>query len=141
MTSTEKSPTPPQLTFTRKRGSPFKSSAHKRSCPITRKPQNFWVAGERDILSYYNSPWDFYESFVGFKSGPDLVLCNSSSEIRVITPYAPTFNSSGFCLPHIQHWNFIDIYKIFHFEDRIFAISKYLDFSLEDLLQHSIYPE
>lgn len=67
------------------------------------------------------------------------MLCNSSSEIRVITPYARVYNGSGFRLPYIHHQNFIDIYEVYDFEDRLFAISEYLDFSLEDLLQHSIY--
>jgi hypothetical protein len=147
MTPSENSPTPSQLTITRKRRSPSLSSApsllsaHKRSCPTRKPPQNFWVAGEREIPCYRSNPWDFYTSFVKCESDPDLVLCNSSIEIQVITPYYLAFNSStGSCLPHIQHQNFINIYEIYYFEDRVFAISEYFDFSLEDLLLHSIYP-
>jgi len=141
MTSTEKSPIPLQLTSPRKRRATFLSSPHKRSCPIARKtPKDFWVAQEKAIPCYDNSPWQFYESFGRFRSGPELVLCNANGEIRVITRYDVTFNGRGFRLPQIQHQNFVDIYETFLFEDRLFAISEYLDFSLEDLIQRRIYP-
>jgi hypothetical protein len=81
MTSTEKLPTLSQLS-TRKRQATFVSSAHKRSCPIARKaPQDFWVAREKAIPGYSNSPWEFYKPFGGFRSGPNLVICNTSSEV------------------------------------------------------------
>jgi hypothetical protein len=140
MTSTEKLPTLSQLS-TRKRRATFVSSAHKRSCPIAQKaPQDFWVAREKAIPRYSNSPWEFYKPFGGFRSGPNLVLCNADNEIRVITIYTATSDGSGFSLPHIQHQSFVDIYETFYFKDQVFAISEYLDFSLEDLIQHSIYP-
>jgi hypothetical protein len=39
----------------------------------------------------------------------------------------------------MQHQNIIDIYKVYCFKGQIFIIFKYLDFLLEDLLQHDIY--
>ena len=39
----------------------------------------------------------------------------------------------------MRHRNIIDIYEIYCFKGQILIISEYLDFSLEDLLQHNIY--
>jgi hypothetical protein len=44
----------------------------------------------------------------------------------------------GFNLPQMRHRNIINIYKVYSFKGQIFIISKYLDFSLEDLLRHNI---
>jgi len=46
----------------------------------------------------------------------------------------------GFGLPQIHYPNFTDIYKLYYVKDQVFVISKYLDFLLEDLLKHSIWP-
>jgi len=56
----------------------------------------------------------------------------------VITPYTPASNGSGFGLLPVQHHNFVDIYELYSFEDELFAISKYLDFSLKDLIEGSV---
>jgi serine/threonine protein kinase len=44
-----------------------------------------------------------------------------------------------FTLPQIHHRNIIDIYEIYIFENTMFVISEYLDFSLEDLLRYDIH--
>jgi hypothetical protein len=49
-------------------------------------------------------------------------------------------NGRGFSLPQIHHPNFTDIYELYYAKDQVFVISEYLDFSLEDLLKHSIWP-
>ena len=132
---------PTMLKFAWKHGVPSVSRTHKRPCPIAREaPQKFWVVGKRSIPCYDSSPWNFYEPFVGFESGPDLVLCNDKNEIQVITPYTPASNGSGFSLLQIQHQNFVDIYELYSFEGGLFAISEYLDFSLKDLIEGSVCP-
>jgi hypothetical protein len=45
-----------------------------------------------------------------------------------------------FPLLEIQHPNFVDLCEAYLFRDEIFAIVKYVGFSIADLLQHSIYP-
>ncbi len=114
-----------------------------RPCPIS--SLRFWVAGKRAIPSYDCSPWDFYEPFVIFKSGLRLVQCNGGTNIQVMTAYNLIHNSSVSSsdisrIPEIQHPNFIDIYEVYYFEDQGFLISEYVDFSLDDLLQCSVYP-
>jgi hypothetical protein len=65
---------------------------------------------------------------------------NDGTDVRVITPYTETHDSNGFNILQIQHPNFIDIYEVYYFEDQVFLISEYVDFSLEDLLKCSVYP-
>jgi hypothetical protein len=45
-----------------------------------------------------------------------------------------------YCLPEIQHPNFVNLCERYLFEDEIFAWTEYVGFSIEDLLFHSIYP-
>lgn len=108
-----------------------------------RSTMRFWVAGKRAIPSYDCCPWDFYESFVRFTSGLRLVQRNDGTDVRVITAYTKTRESNesdSNSILEIQHPNFIDIYEVYHFEDQVFLISEYVDFSLDDLLQCSVYP-
>jgi hypothetical protein len=70
---------------------------------------------------------------------------NDGTDVRVITAYTITCDSNesdsnGSSILKIQHPNFIDIYEVYHFEDQVFLISEYVDFSLDDLLQCSVYP-
>ena len=69
-----------------------------------------------------------------------LVLCNERTKVRMITTYSMVSKGRGFSLPQIHHPNFTDIYELYYVKDQVFVISEYLDFSLEDLLKHSIWP-
>jgi hypothetical protein len=66
---------------------------------------------------------------------------NDGTDVRVITSYFSRHGSNGFNILRIQHPNFINIYEIYRFEDQVFLISEYVDFSLEDLLKCSVYPK
>lgn len=57
------------------------------------------------------------------------MICYVNDKIQVIACYIVTFNDSGF----------VNIYETFHFKDWLLAISKYLDFSLKDLIWRHIY--
>ena len=68
---------------------------------------------------------------------------NDGTDVRVITAYTKTQESNesdSNSILEIQHPNFIDIYEVYHFKDQVFLISEYVDFSLDDLLQCSVYP-
>jgi serine/threonine protein kinase len=45
-----------------------------------------------------------------------------------------------YCFPKIKHPNFVNICERYLFEGKIFVFTKYIRFSIEDLLFHSIYP-
>jgi hypothetical protein len=142
MASADTSSTGTQSVVPKKRRSSISWSVD-RPCPIS--SIRFWVAGKRAIPNYDCCPWDFYESFVRFTSGLCLVQRNDGTDVRVITAYTITrdnneSDSKGSSILEIQHPNFIDIYEVYHFEDQVFLISEYVDFSLDDLLQCSIYP-
>jgi hypothetical protein len=104
--------------------------------PISR--ETFWVAGRSEIPYYSCSPWKFYEPFVKLKSDLFLVLCNTRTDVRVISRYFVEQYGKDSWFPEFRHPSFVDIYELYHVDDEIFAISEYLDFSLEDLLRHSI---
>ena len=48
--------------------------------------------------------------------------------------------NTDFPLLEIQHPNFVDIYEAYLFKGDITVIVEYVGFSIEDLLQRSIYP-
>jgi hypothetical protein len=116
---------------------PSQSPEHPR--PICRDPL-FWAVGSREIPSYSCSPWDFYEPFVDCSSDVSLVLCNERTEVRMITTYHMASNGRNFSIPQLYHPNFTDLYELYYHKDQMFVISEYLDFSLGDLLKHSIWP-
>jgi serine/threonine protein kinase len=58
----------------------------------------------------------------------------------MITTYSMASDGRGFSFPQIHHPNFTDIYELYYTKDQVFVISEYLDFSLEDLLKHRIWP-
>ena len=92
--------------------------------------------------TFTSNPWDFYTPFL--KCGPStcLVLCRDNKEVRTMRTFGiPSRRSQvGYSLFRIQHSSFIDIYEAYNFRGEIFAIVQYVGFSIEDLLQHSIYP-
>src|ERR1700738_3844491 len=95
---------PRVIEFARKRRSRSRTRTHERLCPVVGNTlHQFWVARKRAIPCYASNPWSFYEPFVRFDSGLDLVLCKDKMEIRVITRYTLASNSGGFSLPQIQH--------------------------------------
>jgi hypothetical protein len=61
---------------------------------------------------------------------------NDGTDVQVITAYTITrdSNESRSSILKIQYPNFIDIYEVYYFEDQVFLISEYIDFSLNDLL-------
>jgi len=67
---------------------------------------------------------------------------NDGTDVRVVTTYGwiPNSNSNTSGFLEIQHPNFIDIYEVYYFEDQAFLISEYVDFSLDELLECSVYP-
>jgi hypothetical protein len=48
-------------------------------------------------------------------------------------------DEEGYYFPEIQHPNFVNICERYLFEDKIIIFIKYIGFSIEDLLFHSIY--
>lgn len=137
--------------------------------PSLRTGRELWSAGERVIPSFDCSPWDFYEKFIELHTGGSLVLCDNRSTVRVIrvfrrvesgrTPVdthaegtvcsspadsVRSVSSSpelpSFCLLPIRHQNFVGICEAYLFNHQIFAITEYVGFSLETLLQRGIRP-
>ena len=96
-----------------------------------RKEELVSLVGCAQISSH--SPWDFYELFANCESDVSLVLCNKRTEVRVMKTYKDV--PEDFNLPQMQHPNILDIYN---FKDKMFIISEYLDFPLDDLLRHDI---
>ncbi len=76
-----------------------------------------------------------------FNSNHFLVVCNDGKDVRIMRVFDAAPQGEG-CFPllEIQHPNFVDICEGYIFEDKIFAILEYVGFSVEDLLQYSIYP-
>jgi hypothetical protein len=108
-----------------------------RAHPASRnQPKSFWIAGQRDILSYKCSPWDFYELLASCESDVSLVLCNKGSEIRVMKTHRGI--SDDFNFPQMQHLNILDIYKVYFFKGRIFVIFGYLDFSRSECYRQKV---
>ncbi|OBT59289.1 hypothetical protein VE04_00393 [Pseudogymnoascus sp. 24MN13] len=100
--------------------------------------KEFWSTGLTEIPSFASNPWDFYEPFLTLSSGRRLVLCNDRAAVREIRdfntapPNKPPYSS-------IRHKNFVNVYETYFFEGEASAIVEYVGFSLEDLLQKSIY--
>jgi hypothetical protein len=139
MTSDIKSSAISQPTVARERCSSSLSWSLMHPRPISQVPRKtFWVAGRSEIPYYSYSPWRFYEPFVKLKSDLFLVLCNRRTEVRVLSIFLIEQYGKGSWFPEFQHPSFVDIYELYHVNDEIFAIYEYLDFSLEDLLRHSI---
>ncbi len=142
----------------------------ERSHPSLRTGRELWSAGERVIPSFDCSPWDFYEKLIELHTGGSLVLCDDRSPVRVIRVFQKvksgrtspidthaegTVCSSpadsvrsvssppeppSFCLLPIRHQNFVGICEEYIFNHQIFAITEYVGFSLETLLQRGIRP-
>lgn len=110
--------------------------------PPPKKPEKeFWVAGLRSIPTFLRDPWEFYEPFVEFSSHLSLVLCNDGTEVRTMRIF--DFTPEGdlnFPFLGIQHPNFVDVCELYRSHNRISVIVGYVGFSIEDLLQHSIFP-
>jgi hypothetical protein len=102
--------------------------------------KEFWMARTRKIPSFICNPWDFYEPFLKLGSNYSLVLCNNGTQIRVLGTFGASPDAQAYCFPEIQHPNFINIYERYLFEDKIFVLTEYAGFSIDDLLLHSIYP-
>jgi hypothetical protein len=95
----------------------------------------------REIPSFRCNPWDFYEPFLKLGSGLSLVLCNHRTEIRAMRTFGVvSHDEQVYCFPKIKHPNFVNICERYLFEGEIFVFTKYIRFSIEDLLFHSIYP-
>lgn len=121
---------------------PSTSSCLKHSHPATKvAKKEFWIARRREVPKFACNPWDFYEKLLEFNSNHFLVLCNDGKNIRIMRIFNRA-SQGTMCFPllEIQHPNFADICEAFLFEDAIFAVVEYVGFSVEDLLQHSIYP-
>jgi serine/threonine protein kinase len=127
---------------------PSASCRPKHPHPASRvADQEFWVARIRKIPKFICSPWDFYEPFLELSAHLSLVLCNEGTEVRTMRTFDAAFegevaseDSTFFPLLEIQHPNFVDICEAYLFRNEISAIVEYIGFSVEDLLQHSIYP-
>jgi len=153
-----------------KRRSPSPLLFPEQRHPLSRTERDFWSAGKRDIPSFVCSPWDFYEKFIELHTGAILVLCNDRSTVRVIQQFdevesartspmdtqaevtvCSSFADSSvrsvssaqftyFPLLSIRHRNFVDICESYLFDRQVFAITEYVGFSLETLLQRGIRP-
>jgi hypothetical protein len=109
--------------------------------------QEFWVARIWEIPKFTCSLWDFYEPFLELNAHLSLVLCNEGTEVRTMRTFGAASegkvvseDKNFFPLLEIQHPNFVDICEAYLFRNEISAIVEYVGFSVEDLLQHSIYP-
>lgn len=60
---------------------------------------------------------------------------------RSFIPAAPIFELLPYAIhvPETHHQNIVDICEVYFFENQIFAIFEYLDFSLADLQLHDFY--
>jgi hypothetical protein len=131
--------TPPTPTMRKRRCALISLYLMHPAPRVTRK--EFWTAGMREIPSFRCNPWDFYKPFLKLGSGLLLVLCNNRTEIQAIRTFGViSHDEEVYCFPEIQHLNFVNIYERYLFEDEIFAFTKYIGFSIEDLLFHLIYP-
>jgi hypothetical protein len=137
------------LSVVRKRRSPSLLLFPEQPNPSLRTEREFWSAGEKDIPSFVCSPWDFYEPFLELRSGTTLVLYNDRSAVRVVQRFRllspgesalESANLTYFPLLQVRHQNFVDICGSYQFEGQVFAITEYVGFSLEDLVQSSLHP-
>lgn len=138
--NTPATPVTPPTPTVRKRRCTLTSLCPTHPAPrVARK--EFWTAWMREIPSFRCNPWDFYEPFLKLGSGPSLVLCNNRTGIRAMRTFGVvSHDEEVYCFPEIQHPNFVNICERYLFEDEIFAFTKYVGFSIEELLFHSIYP-
>ena len=107
--------------------------------PVRKATQEkFWASKVEDIPCFDCSPLDFYEPFLRCSSGRELVLCNDRTEARVLrTGRVPSYYNNRE-LVRIQHKNFIGVYEMYSFEDKVSSVTEYIDFTVEDILLHSI---
>jgi hypothetical protein len=104
----------------------------------------FWTLSIQDLPVYDCSPFEYYILFVTLKAGHDmdrtLALCNNGTEIQVIRtlPNADN-NRSEYDILKIQHPNFIDLYRLYIFEGKVFDVIEYMAFSLKEMLHNSIF--
>ena len=68
----------------------------------------------------------------------EVTVCSSStdSSVRLVSSAQFTY----FPLLSIRHRNFVDICESYLFDGQVFAITEYVGFSLETLLQSGIRP-
>ena len=124
-------------------GHSFTIHTSKHPRPARRAPQKeFWVAAMRKVPTYCGNPWDFYEPFITLKPHLSLVVCNDGLEVRTMRTFgaAACERNADFPLLEIQHPNFIDVYETYLFKNDVAVIVEYVGFSIDDLLQRSIYP-
>jgi len=70
-----------------------------------------------------------------------LVLCNHNTIARVIRIYPLRFSPfSRNTVVQVQHRNFIDYYEAYFFEDQVFTVSEYIEFSVKDMVNNALYP-
>ncbi|PVH68541.1 hypothetical protein DL98DRAFT_630505 [Cadophora sp. DSE1049] len=95
--------------------------------PLKFTCKDFWTARLREIPLFECNPWDFYEPFLKLGSGLTLVLCNNSTEVRVMRIFGiASRDQGGRPLLQVQHPNFIDIYEGYLYEDEAFVFIEYL---------------
>ena len=91
----------------------------------------------------------FTNIFLSLTEEAILVLYNDRSSVRVIRIFGnPSLDVSAgqsagtinFPLLRIRHQNFVDIYELYLFGSQVFAFTKLVGFSLENLLQRPVRP-
>ena len=112
--------------------------------PVPRvAPREFWTERIRQILLFKCNPQDFYKPFLKLNLGSSLVLCNNKTKTGVIRIFVVAFKrnkpNKGYYFPKIQHPNFVNICKRHLFEDKVFIFTKYIRFSIDDLLYNLVY--
>lgn len=132
---------------TRKR---LSKSSHRNNQPPALREKCLWISSVEELPIYDHTPWDFYEPYLTLDPDRTLALCNHGTESRVIrTSRASLAEVSEHHLSQsqhqspiaqIQHRNFIHYYEIYLFKGQGFAVSEYIEFCLEDILQLDVYP-
>jgi hypothetical protein len=119
---------------------PLPSSAYDAALPrpaLRVDPSHFW-ASSIDIIPRYNeSPWNYYEPFI-LRGERILVTCNHGSEVREMK-IASSFDRSA-KVQRIRHINFLQVHEMYDFEDKLYVLFEYIDFTLQDVLDISPSP-
>ena len=124
------------------------SCCSKHPHPACRVPKKkFWIARTKEFPAFTCNTWDFYEQFLKLHASCFIVLCNEGTEVRTMRIFGDASddengngNKTYFPLLQLQHPNFVDICEAYQFNNEISVILEYVGFSVEDLLQSSIYP-
>ncbi|PVH68123.1 hypothetical protein DL98DRAFT_522942 [Cadophora sp. DSE1049] len=105
---------------------------------------NCFRASSIHLPIYDCSPWDFYKPFLALGGGRLLGLCNHDAITRVIRiepwPISSFPRNTIFTILQVQHRNFVDYYEAYFFQGQVFTVSEYIDFSVKEMVNNTLYP-